>query len=96
MQLLLLRESMDLLVLQSDAFRLQSKGSGDQNVFDFDTFEKAFKKKTSLLMGLGSHKILDYLSISVNVPMFYHPHSIYSLKPYTKAMHDLITANIYD
>lgn len=40
-------------------------------------------------MGLGSHKILDYLSLSLNLPMLYHPHSLYSHK-YTKAMHDLL------
>lgn len=40
-------------------------------------------------MGLGSHKILDYLSLAVNLPLEYHPHSPFSTK-YTKTMRDLV------
>jgi len=42
-----------------------------------------------LLRGLGSHKILDYLGLSLNLPMMYHPHNMYSTK-YTKIMQDLL------
>jgi hypothetical protein len=61
---------------------------GEHNIFEYDIFEKVFRKKSSLLMGLGSHKILDFLSLSLNLPLQYHPHCIYSPK-YTKALHDL-------
>ena len=40
-------------------------------------------------MGLGCHKLLDYLSLSLNLPMEYHPHSAFSTK-YTKTMQDLL------
>ena len=48
-------------------------------------------------MGLGSHKILDFLSLSLNLPLQYHPHCIYSPK-YTKTLHDLfdLKNNLYD
>lgn len=59
----------------NDSFKLIS--DNNLNIFDFSSFEKIFKKK-NLLMGLGSHKVLDYLSLSLNLPLSYHPHSIYS------------------
>ncbi len=65
---------MDYLAAKNDSFKLALSG---QNALEFDSFEKIFKKKSSL-MGLGSHKILDFLSLSLNLPMFYHPHSLYS------------------
>lgn len=41
-------------------------------------------------MGVGSHKTLDFLSMSLNLPLKYHPHSIFSNK-YTKTLHDLLS-----
>jgi hypothetical protein len=40
-------------------------------------------------MGLGSHKLLDYMSLALNLPLEYHPHTAFSPK-YTKTMHDLM------
>ena len=40
-------------------------------------------------MGLGNHKTLDYLSISLNFPLNYNPHSIYELK-HSKVIYDLL------
>lgn len=40
-------------------------------------------------MGIGSHKLLDYLSLALNLPLEYHPHSAFSTK-YTKTMRDLV------
>ncbi len=40
-------------------------------------------------MGLGCHKLLDYLSLSLNLPLEYHPHSMLSTK-FTKIMQDLL------
>ena len=42
-------------------------------------------------MGVGSHKTLDYLSLSLNLPLKYHPHSVFANK-YTKTMHDLLAS----
>lgn len=42
-------------------------------------------------MGVGSHKTLDYLSLSLNLPLKYHPHTIFSNK-YTKTLHDLLAS----
>jgi hypothetical protein len=40
-------------------------------------------------MGLGSHKILDFLNIGLNMPLNYHPTSFYS-KDYTKNLLELV------
>lgn len=40
-------------------------------------------------MGLGNHKTLDYLSISLNLPLSYNPHFL-SSSHYSKVMHDLL------
>ena len=41
------------------------------------------------LLGIGSHKMLDYMSLGLNLPLEYHPHSVFSTK-YTKTMRDLM------
>jgi predicted DNA-binding ArsR family transcriptional regulator len=40
-------------------------------------------------MGTGSHKLLDYMSLALNLPLEYHPHSAFSAK-YTKTMQNLL------
>lgn len=92
---LLIRETLELLQAKNDGFKLASKG--ESNIFEYEIFEKVFRKKSSLLMGLGSHKILDFLSLSLNLPLQYHPHSLFSPK-YTKTLHDLfeLRSNLYD
>ena len=86
LNVLMVKETVDYLVQKNEGFKVAAKGS-EQNIFEFETFEKIFKKK-SLLIGLGSHKILDYLNLSLNLPLLYHPHSPYSSK-FTKTMNDL-------
>ncbi len=90
----MIRETIEYLESKNDGFKLMS--NCDHNIFEYDSFEKIFRKK-SLLMGLGSHKILDYLSLSLNLPLHYHPHSIYSTK-YTKTLHDIfeVKSHLYD
>ena len=41
------------------------------------------------MMGLGSHKTLDYLSLSLTLPLSYHPQTIFS-KKYIKIYLDFI------
>jgi hypothetical protein len=86
MNVLLTRETIELLQNSNDGFKQASRG--ENSIFEYETFEKVFRKKSSLMMGLGSHKILDFLSLSLNLPLQYHPHNIYSRK-YTKTLHDL-------
>jgi hypothetical protein len=62
----MIRETVDYLMNKNEGFKISARG--DHNIFEFETFEKIFKKK-SLLIGLGSHKILDYLSLSLNLPL---------------------------
>jgi hypothetical protein len=69
--------------------KLAAKGS---SLFDFETFTASFFQtglSTGGLMGLGCHKLLDYLSLSLNLPLEYHPHTMLSTK-YTKIMQDLL------
>ena len=40
-------------------------------------------------MGLGNHKTLDYLSISLNLPLSYNPHFL-SSSHYSKVLHDML------
>lgn len=56
----------------------------NSGVFDYNNFGRVFKKK-KLLMGLGNHKTLDYLSLSLNLPICYNPHTVYSTN-YTKSV----------
>lgn len=74
-----------------DSFKGLSKN--DTSILDYYTFEKVFMKK-NLLMGHGSHKVLDFLSLSLNHPLNYHPHSIYSTK-YSKIMRDLLLNKVH-
>ena len=42
-------------------------------------------------MGLGQHKTLDFLSLSLNLPVNYHPSFLHSHK-FTKSLHNLMKA----
>lgn len=64
------------------------KSKHDLDIFDFDTFSQIFKKK-NVMMGGGHHKTLDYLSLSLNMPLKYQPSSLTKNK-YSKALHDLL------
>jgi hypothetical protein len=66
----------------------QSKDMTEVSMNDFDTFDKICEKK-DLYMEFGKHKTLDYLNLSLNLPLNYSELSIYSTK-YTKALHDLL------
>jgi hypothetical protein len=66
LNVLMIKEAVEYLTSKNEGFKLAVKG--EQNIFEFETFERIFKKK-SLLIGLGSHKILDYLSLSLNLPL---------------------------
>lgn len=60
--------------------------------YDYDTFEKIQNwEKSSFSQEYGSHKTLDYLNISLNMPLRYHAgcDNLQS-NNYTKGLHDLI------
>ena len=40
-------------------------------------------------MGLGSHKLLDYLSLGLTMPLEYHPHNLQATC-FTKVAKDLM------
>ncbi|CDW82512.1 wd g-beta repeat-containing protein [Stylonychia lemnae] len=83
---LYIKETVEYLVSKNECFKLATKS--DHNVFDYESFERIFRRQ-SLLMGQGTHKILDYLSLSLNLPLQYHPHNMHSHK-YTKVMQDIL------
>ena len=66
----------------------QSKDMTEVSMNDYDTFDKICEKK-DLYMEFGKHKTLDYLNLSLNLPLNYSELSIYSSK-YTKALHDFL------
>ena len=82
-----LQETIDFIFQKSEAFK--HKGNTELSIFDFFTFEKVLKRK-NILMGLGNHKTLDFLNLSLNVPLSYHHLTLYSNK-YTKAFHDFLS-----
>jgi hypothetical protein len=84
---LLVKETVDYLLTKHGGFRAQ-QGKGSQ-IFDYESFQQFFQKSEGGLMGLGSHKLLDYLSLALNMPLEYHPHSVFSTK-YTKTLLDLV------
>lgn len=61
----MIQESVEYLLTKNESFKLAKNG---HSPLEFDSFEKMFKRK-SLLMGLGSHKILDFLGLSLNLPL---------------------------
>ena len=66
----------------------QSKDMTDVSINDFETFDKIWERR-NLYMEFGKHKILDYLNLSLNMPLNYNDLSLYSRK-YTKALHDFL------
>lgn len=88
MNILYIKEAVEYLLTKNDSLKMAS--NSDHSVFEYETFERIFRRKSLLMMGQGSHKILDFLSLSLNLPLQYHPHSIYNSK-YTKTMHDLLS-----
>jgi hypothetical protein len=86
LSILRIKESVDYLMQFNECFNVQTENSG--SIYDFNSFSKFFKKK-SILMGLGNHKTLDYLSISLNFPLSYNPNTIYNLK-HSKSIFDIL------
>jgi hypothetical protein len=70
----------EYLLSTKDCLSINSQN--ELSVYDYNSFTKAFAKR-NLLMGLGQHKTLDYLSLSLSMPLNYHPHSMHTEK-YTK------------
>ena len=66
----------------------QSKDLTDVSINDFETFDKICERK-NMYMEFGKHKTLDYLNLSLNMPLNYHDLWLYS-KKYTKALHDFL------
>jgi hypothetical protein len=86
MDILMVKDTLEQIVTRNEG--LKGKGA---SFFDFDGFQSFFKNTANQqhLMGLGSHKLLDYMSLALNLPLEYHPHTAFSAK-YTKTMHDLL------
>lgn len=72
----------------TDGKVFQSKDMTDVSMNDFETFDKICEKK-DLYMEFGKHKTLDYLNLSLNLPLNFNELSIYTSK-YSKALHDFL------
>mmetsp|Transcript_39544 Transcript_39544/g.38049 ORF Transcript_39544/g.38049 Transcript_39544/m.38049 type:complete len:174 (+) Transcript_39544:2563-3084(+) len=86
LSILRVRESMKHLVAHHECFQVQAFNKITS--YDYSSFSQFFKRK-NILMGLGNHTALEYLSISLNFPLNYAPISIYSSK-HSKAINDLL------
>lgn len=85
-QILCLDDLIQSIFTKGEVF--QSKDMTEISMNDYDTFDKICERK-NLYMEFGKHKTLDYLNISLNLPLDYNELSIYSTK-YTKALHDFL------
>lgn len=56
----------------------------ENQVYEQYSFAQYFNESSS-----SGHKVLDYLSLSLSLPLYYHPHSFFSQK-FTKTTKDLI------
>eukprot|EP00347_Sterkiella_histriomuscorum_P013779 403363397 len=88
MSVLFIREAVEYLLSKNESIRQAT--SSDHNLFEYESFELLFRRKSLLMMGQGSHKILDFLSLSLNLPLQYHPHNMFQGK-YTKSLLDLLS-----
>mmetsp|Transcript_31355 Transcript_31355/g.47950 ORF Transcript_31355/g.47950 Transcript_31355/m.47950 type:complete len:111 (-) Transcript_31355:2437-2769(-) len=58
--------------------------------FDQYSFDQQYKNSKTHRQGAGSHhKVLDYLSLSLSLPLFFHPHKLLSQK-FTKSLKDIL------
>ena len=75
------------------AARLHTDSKNEE--YDQYSFEQQFLEdsraanKGAGLQASGHHKVLDYLSLSLSLPLYYHPHNALSQK-YTKTIKDLL------
>jgi hypothetical protein len=51
--------------------------------------DAAHKRSGGAASASGQHQVLDYLSMSLSLPLYYHPHSLFSQK-FTKSVKDLL------
>ena len=92
LDILHIRDTLEQIVTHNEGLKIAARGC---SLFDFDTFSTTFFQQgergssTGGFMGLGCHKLLDYLSLSLNLPMEFHPHDMFS-KKYTKTMQTLL------
>lgn len=72
----------------------QAKDEADA-VYDPFSFKQQFlqdashKRSSGAGSASGQHQVLDYLSMSLSLPLYYHPHSVFSQK-FTKSVKDLL------
>ena len=59
----------------------------DSNLFSFQNFQKDFNAR--ILKGLGTHQCLDFLNLSLSVPLNYAPQS-YVLKEQSQQLRRLL------
>ena len=82
----MIKERITYLINKNEPYKSGFKS--ESHIFEYDGFDKFFRKK-SCLIGLGSNKILDFMSLSLNFPLQYHPNKLFSSK-YTKYMHFIL------
>ena len=83
MEILMVRETLEQIVAKNETLR-----SAAPSFLDYEGFLRSNLNQQNL-MGLGSHRLIDYMSLALNMPLEYHPHTAFSGK-YTKTIHDLL------
>ena len=76
-------------LMQSNEHFFRSMKVEDCDLLSFENFQKDFNK-AKILKGLGTHQCLDFLNLSLSVPLCYSPQS-HLLKEYTVQLRYLLT-----
>ena len=59
-------------LMQSNDYFFRSMRVEDCDLLSFENFQKDFNK-AKILKGLGTHQCLDFLNLSLSVPLCYSP-----------------------
>ena len=51
---------------------------------------QASKSQAASTQPSGHHKVLDYLSLSLSLPLYYHPHNSLTTQKFTKKVKDML------
>ena len=61
-------------LIQSNEFYFRMMKADDLNILNYTNFDKEFTQN-KILKGLGTHQCLDFLNLSLTMPLVYSPQS---------------------
>ena len=83
---------MDLTIenlIQSNEFYFRMMKADDMNLLNYTHFDKEFTQN-KILKGLGTHQCLDFLNLSLTMPLMYSPQSNIT-KDYSNQLKEILS-----